>query len=280
MHDHMRIITCYFNPAWYSRPLENYHLFARVAPLTVELALGGAPHLIIDSVKLRSQSTLWHKESLLNHALSLLPDCDKVIVSDADILFPPDSFELISESLDRFDVVQGFETAYRLYPEQKEFSRFNPQGYPLTPEKGVVASREAPNSAYGFVWAFRTEFLREVGLYERGILGGGDTLLYNALAGNDQPAYLPSVYDDVMAWTEKVRSLNPRVGYSPNEICHLWHGDLKNRGYADRHEILVRHGFDPLSDLKKVGGVLEWASQKPALHQDVRDYFLGRREDG
>ena len=49
------------------------------------------------------------------------------------------------------------------------------------------------------------------------------------------------------------------------------------RSYRDRHEILLREGFDPARDLRtRADGTLEWASDKPALHADVRRYLRSR----
>jgi hypothetical protein len=63
-------------------------------------------------------------------------------------------------------------------------------------------------------------------------------------------------------------------------IYHLWHGSETNRKYADRHFGLLPFKFDPVNDIKVgSGGAWEWATDKPAMHAYVKNYFLGRNED-
>jgi hypothetical protein len=61
---------------------------------------------------------------------------------------------------------------------------------------------------------------------------------------------------------------------------HLWHGNPRNRQYASRNAILQRHHFDPATDLRlNAEGIWAWASDKPALHQEISAYFFSRNED-
>jgi hypothetical protein len=65
------------------------------------------------------------------------------------------------------------------------------------------------------------------------------------------------------------------------DIYHLWHGELRDRGYLPRHAILAEHRFDPYRDITLDGnGCWRWSSDKPELHAAVEDYFRQRREDG
>ncbi len=76
-------------------------------------------------------------------------------------------------------------------------------------------------------------------------------------------------------------AVDGRIGCAPGLALHLWHGDPANRGYGSRTAIMRRGEFDPAVDLRlNAEGVWEWASDKPALHREVRSYFDGRREDG
>lgn len=70
------------------------------------------------------------------------------------------------------------------------------------------------------------------------------------------------------------------VGYAPGTVLHLWHGHPANRRYGERNKILRRHNFNPAADLHlNEHGLWEWASNKPGLHHEVRDYFHARKED-
>ena len=71
------------------------------------------------------------------------------------------------------------------------------------------------------------------------------------------------------------------VGVLDVEIMNLWHGELANRKDADHQLRLSELGFDPYRDIAlDEQGAWQWSSDKPALHAYLRDYFIGRREDG
>jgi hypothetical protein len=59
------------------------------------------------------------------------------------------------------------------------------------------------------------------------------------------------------------------------EIRHLWHGELADRRAGERHAGLAAHAFDPRADIvgSAADGAWRWASNKPALHSYVRQYF-------
>ena len=84
-----------------------------------------------------------------------------------------------------------------------------------------------------------------------------------------------------LEWFERFGNLvNGRVGYINHAIKLHYHGSFVNRQYVDRHSILKRHNFNPKKDIK-IGksGCWEWASDKPGLHKEVRNYFYSRKED-
>ncbi len=88
-------------------------------------------------------------------------------------------------------------------------------------------------------------------------------------------------YAHYLNWAQKLYAdVRGQMGYVQGMALHLWHGDPVNRQYSARDAILKRHCFDPATDLRvNVDGVWEWASDKPLLHQEVRNYFYSRRED-
>lgn len=98
------------------------------------------------------------------------------------------------------------------------------------------------------------------------------------------PRVQPSIpfYLHYLAWAQRLYAdVRGQVGYVPGMALHLWHGEPEKRRYGARHEILRRHGFDPTQDLQLGrAGLWEWASDKPLLHQAVREYFDARQEDG
>ncbi len=294
------VVSCFFNTASYQTPLNNFRLFADslarqgVPLLTVEVAFGDNPFVLPDKyrvIRLRSNSVLWQKERLLNHAVDELPgDCDKVAWVDADILWPDATWaeratDLLSVGYNRCNVVQLFDGALRLFPGQQEWTEKNPWGSGLWWEPGSVFrlqnGRQLAGSAMGFAWAAQREWLECVQLYDRSVLGSGDFILLNALFNSTFKWGHSPLDDDIAAWQTKFSSrlLRPRVGYVAGTICHLFHGNLKNRQYQSRHNILKKHNYLPLLDVVERNHVWEWSSDKPALHQAVRDYFFARKED-
>lgn len=287
-------VTCFFNAGGYRRPIENYVLFADdleskgVNLLTVELAFGDEPFVLPTPkhrwvVRLRARDRLWQKERLLNHAISLLPkDCDKVMWTDADILFEPDIKGYMEWALNSHDIVQGFERAYRLEREQKKFSLVDSKGGALWTGYGAIRASQLECSwkqaAVGFVWAAKRQCFSNWSLYDKGILGSGDYFLLKCLHRYDPPRYSPAMYRSLLTW--QYHTPRFKVGFAPGAICHLWHGDLKDRKYGVRQEILTKDAYDPEVDIRQNGAVYEWATDKPSLHHEVAEYFKNRREDG
>ena len=85
-----------------------------------------------------------------------------------------------------------------------------------------------------------------------------------------------------LAWANKhYESVNGKIGYSKGSIYHLWHGNLHNRQYQDRHKIFKAFDFDPGIDLTLDDNLCwRWNSNKPAMQTYVADYFGTRLEDG
>ena len=85
-----------------------------------------------------------------------------------------------------------------------------------------------------------------------------------------------------LAWAEPVAAaVDGRIGCAPGHLLHLWHGDLADRQSGIGRQLLHERGFDPACDIR-IGpsGCIEWASDKPEIHQWLPEFFRRRREDG
>jgi hypothetical protein len=83
-------------------------------------------------------------------------------------------------------------------------------------------------------------------------------------------------------WAERLYSgTQGRIGFAAGSVLHLWHGEMSDRGYADRNRELVAQGFNPDTDLA-IGerGGWEWTGSNPMLEAWAMNYFRHRREDG
>ncbi len=300
-------ITSYFNPQHYQRRLQNYRTFRSrlsVPLVTVELSFDGKfdfqPGDADLLIQLRGRDVMWQKERLLNLALTALPrECEKVAWLDCDVIFQESNWHhLACEALDQYPVIQPFqdvcELAGHLPPEQaahpdnlrigRSFACGLATGTVGTDMLGQNMRLKGWNS--GLAWAARREIL-EHGFYDACIMGSGNRAIMCAQLGQFGYGWGFNKMNDrwtehYLAWArqhfDRVRG---RVGFVNGTLLHLWHGDLKDRNYADRHREFSRYQFDPAFDIAAdENGCWRWNSDKPEMHQFVRHYFAMRKEDG
>jgi hypothetical protein len=318
------VVSCFFNPSGSLRKVKNFNRFLEgmdacgVRCLVVELAFGSSPHQLErekDTIQLRSNDVMWHKERLLNIAIEQLlsESYQNIAWLDGDIQFEePDWPQAIVQTLEEYKLCQVFSEAS---------IRAHPTGAPVVGSSAVKYFEDAGGILYsqrrrgladvlrgrlrgglpGFGWAARAEVLEKVLLFENALVGGGDKLILAASLEKDlsnerlaqlsqsrircaecghrnrSDAYTRCFMDWARRWSAAVDS---EVGYAPLHIRDMYHGKRSDRGYLKRHDILLRHDFDPATDLAVSGdGGLQWTSDKPDLHREVEAYFLSRRED-
>lgn len=259
---------------------QNAHLF------TLEVAFGNQDFKISDAFQIRSDSVMWLKERLVNHAMSVL-DLDAFAWIDADLMFLDDCWiDKAKDLLCKFDVLQLFKRVFYLPQGHKSY-----QGVCERSFDGIVHQRnlysnwldrrknlELPFAAPGFAWAARREALK---LYDRDIVGSGDCILADALLNSwdlhgFHTKYSDGMKQDIKSWASEIKGL--KVGCLPVDVLHLWHGDIRNRGYMKRHSILTNHDYSPSDDITLNGPVFEWSSNKPGLHNDLVEYFCTRQD--
>jgi hypothetical protein len=85
-----------------------------------------------------------------------------------------------------------------------------------------------------------------------------------------------------MAWARPwYDMLSGETAFLDCRLIHLWHGEVDDRRYRERHDGLRPYGFDPFVDIAlEDDGSWRWNSDKPDMHAYVRTYFASRREDG
>lgn len=307
-------ITTYFNPAAYAIKLDNLRVFSEgvrrqgLKLLLVELAFDKEPYAVPDDwvdriIRVRSGSILWQKERLLNIALEQLPDrCDKVAWLDADIVFGNDAWvQQTSGLLGEYVAVQPYSNARWLAPRVPQQScemksletEFDMAGiaYARIWAREALGRESHTNSVGhpGFAWTARRDVLARHGFYDRFIVGSGDRVMSLSMYGYHQSSsmrnFLASVCSerqigDVLDWAASFYSdVRGSVFYVEGPIFHLWHGNSTNRRYLERHKILRDAEFDPRADIcVDANGCWQWSSDKPELHQRLREYFESREE--
>lgn len=302
-------VTSYFNPAQYRRRLDNFRLFrARVrAPLlVVELEVDAesdlAPRDADLVVRLHDGDVMWQKERLLNVAVAHLPpECTAVAWLDCDVILDRDDWvEVACRALDRAPLVQLFRDRYNLgrgvLPDDVEDPAAFATGHSLAfrLQEGVmpsvvneVGTVRRWQASLGLAWAARRDLIARHGLYDAGILGGGDRALVGAALGQMAAVAGPWFANDAQmahyrGWAEPFHAaVGGRMAYVEGRLFHLWHGEHVNRGYVSRYRDLRPFGFDPACDLRlSPEGAWRWNSEKGAMHAYVHDYFRSRLEDG
>lgn len=303
--DDLWLVTSYFNPVGYASKLLNYQIFKdRIARshlplLTIECAFGDAAFTLPptpDVIQVRAKHIMWQKERLLNLVISRLPHrCTKVAWLDGDILFENPAWAVeTSRLLDRYPVVQPFATAIRLprgrqdYDGEGDVWRSFGAVYAAHP-RWMRKGNYDRHGWTGFAWAARREVVAAAGLYDAGIIGGGDHLIAHAMCGDwVSPCMMQLLGRGTAVWRHFrqwgaafYQTVRGEIGHVPGAALHLWHGEQANRYYTLRHKELESFAFDPQQDLRlNDSACWEWASDKQALHRWAAEYFTRRHEDG
>ena len=311
LHSPLWAITSYFNPGGYRRRRHNYHEFRRrlsVPLLTVELTFGGEePALSSDDadifIRCADGDVMWQKERLLNLAVERLPpSCRQVAWIDCDVIFEDGDWAArTSEALENKALVQPYSLAHHAPRDADVAALAQRNGWSqrsimamvhggldceaIIRAGGILRSPERPS--LGMAWAARRELLETHGLYDRCIVGGGDTVLVcaalgcpeAAIAAHEMNAAQQAAY---LQWAQAFHAdVQGRASHLPGVLHHLWHGDMADRQAKQRHQRLAPHGFEPASDLAPGShGAWRWACDKPSLKSYVHDYFCSRHEDG
>jgi hypothetical protein len=302
------VVTSLFNPAGYRRKVANYRLFRERLGLplvAVELGYGGRFALgrtdadIV--VRVRDGDVLWQKERLLNLGIRALPaDCEAVAWVDCDVIFGSrDWAERARAELEQADLVHLFRDRHNL-PRDTPVDRIGSWSEPVSAVSLVhrlATGQQSPqeltrnNSALetrsttGLGWAMRREVVDRHGLYDACVLGGGDRVMlasaYGRLDLARQAQHMSARRaEHYLGWARPYFSeVAGRVSSIPGRAFHLWHGELEDRRYETRFDLLA--DFDPFTDIAPgADGAWRWSSDKRRLHAMVERYFHRRNEDG
>jgi hypothetical protein len=302
-------ITAYFNPVDQPFRLENFRRFRAhlaVPLVAVELAYGpdfelqpGDADILI---QLRATDVLWQKERLLNLALAAVPvACTRIAWFDCDVVFAASDWpDRALAALDRLAMVHLYRTAHHLPAghdggcfrvEDAEVRRGSimsavAAGIPIIEPLEEALSRPFGNYAGGLGWAARREAIEAHGFYDLCIMGSGDRAIISAAMGRPDHVVRFNCMNAAQAahyldWAGRLReAVADGVGFIDGDVFHLWHGSLASRRYHQRHAGFAAFGFDPRSDIALTpDGLWRWASDKPAMHDYVRRYFMARRDD-
>lgn len=303
--DDIAIVACFFNPCRYSTRLKNYREFrqsilkTRAKFLTVELVFGKNEFELIEfseAICLRTdeKNVLWQKERLLNIGIQKLvkEGYKKIVWLDADMIFDDERWlEDLSKKLDRYPVCQAFSDII-WFGDSKDDRRIS-----VGSVKNYYKTHQihSPGNFHGGGWGINSKILKEISLFDYSIVGGGDSYFYFAcFAGLEnwedeikkiypfRKIWPKTMIESYFEWAFKFGKLiNGEIGYNDHSVSSLFHGQRTNKKHEARHDILKEYNFDPKKDIKlDKNQIWEWASDKDKMHQEIKDYFFSRKEDG
>lgn len=257
--------------------------------IVVVEASGSAPlpkmpvwkHITVDC-----KSTVWIKESLINIGVkSLPPEWKYVAWIDADIHFLNQNWVSdTKESLEFLDVIQLFHTVVNLGPRGESIKIDRSFGY-MCSQSGT---EYMVNDKYGFwhpgyAWACtRKTWDQMKGLIDWAILGSADRHMALAWIGKchlSRPGNIHENYKNLISdFQSECKGF--KLGNINGTILHEWHGSFEDRKYRERWNILTDKNFDPLVDIGlSSNGLIELTKKGKRLENDIRKYFVERRED-
>jgi hypothetical protein len=256
--------------------------------LTVELQNGNRPYVTKADIKLRTNSTLWFKENLINIAVQHLPECWEYMAwIDSDLYFQNKNW--VSDTIDQlqmYKIVQLFSHAIDLGPKKETLQVHTSFFYQYV--NGEVWKDPKYGTFFhpGFAYGIRRQAYDDIGgLMEFPILGSADhhmALAFIGLVNKNLNSKLHPNYRLLCNIFQKrcERHIKRNVGYVSGTILHEWHGSKILRQYCTRWQILIKNQFDPLEDIKKDSNNL-WVleDEKNQLRDDLIEYFRRRNED-
>lgn len=258
----------------------------------VELIYGNQKFIVTDKknknhLQIHTEKPIWHKENIINLAVkNLLPNEWKAFAwIDADIEFDSntwvlDTLKILNGSK---DIVQLFSHAVDMDNDKNTLKIFNGFGYSFNKNKKYTT---LGNDYWhpGFAWAITRKAYDKIdGLYDKGILGSGDSIMALSFINKVESTLNMDYHDDyknsILEFQKKASKL--RLGYTPGIIRHYYHGSKKNRQYTERWKILIDHAYSPVNHITydKNGILIPTQSMSQEFINDILNYFKERKED-
>ncbi len=276
--------------------------------IVVEVAFGERDFVLTSPnnehhVQLRTWHELWLKERAINlgvvHLTRLVPDWSYIAWLDGDFFFcRADWANETIHLLQHYPIIQMWTQLVNLTSEYEIRSQLVSFMSIQLKTPGFGGDYYEDNGqkfgSPGLAWAARREAWDQMGtLIDYCILGAGDWYWANAIMGTLDEAIgyrndltLPfkkklHEYQEHLRRTRwQERSLVGSAGVLRTLVTHFWHGSRADRKYNTRGEILMRHNYDPESDLKVDAQMLyQLTDRSPGLRRDIQEYFSSRHED-
>lgn len=300
IEDKLNVIIVVSNPCLYSKRYKLLREFVKrieeeeenVNLFVVELIYGDQTFAVTENnnknhLQLKTDVPLWHKENMVNLGVKyLLPKDYKAFAwIDADVEFDSNSWALDTLKILNGckDVVQLFSHCIDMDKDENTMNIFSSFGYNYSKKKKYMKSGKDFWHP-GFAWAItRNAYEKIGGLYDKGVLGSGDTIMalsfINKCNNITNPKYNDDYKRSILEFQKNTNKL--RLGYVPCVIRHYFHGSKQNRKYIDRWKILINHNYSPDQHLTydNVGLIIPTCCFPEKFKKDIINYFRERKED-
>lgn len=292
----MAVITCHFNWCNFLNPTKNLNRFlnymeAKGIPVYgVELSLtddfvtknkSNWKHIKVDKDYISFQ-----KEACLNLIEKIVPsNYTKLAWIDADLLFTNENwYRDASRKLDGYKVIQLYEYFIKTDSCGNEVTK-KPSVAFLIKDRGTKYAFEVGHP--GGAWAARREFWKYGGLYPYSITGAGDDVTIRAIYDDFSLDAVKLAaggmrmleFSGFKNWRDPlVNYVDKSVSFISGNVVHEWHGDIKDRNYKNKHNILLDIDFEN-SVVMGDDGLIKIQNVSDEFYDDLFLIFKSRRED-
>lgn len=300
IEEKLNVIIVISNPCLYAKRYKLFNEFIKrieeeetnVELFVVELIYSNQKFIITNKnnknhLQLITDTPIWHKENMINLGVKkLLPPNWKAFAwIDADIEFDSNTWAIDTLKILNGckDVVQLFSNCIDMDNEQNSLNHFKGFGYSFC-KKNKYITKGINYWHPGYAWAMtRKAYDKLGGLYDKGVLGSGDSIMALSFINNVNkmmnPSYSDGYNNSMITFQNKAKQL--RLGYTPGLIRHYYHGTKQNRKYTERWKILIKHKYSPEYHLKynDNGLLITTNNFSDEFKLDILNYFKERKED-
>jgi hypothetical protein len=301
-------ITTYYNPANYQSRRRNFRIFREHLNIPLVAVEVSSHDFELDNsdadilVQLPSHSVLWHKERLLNIALAHVPKhVQHIAWLDCDVIFERTDWPmLLAYELRSKQLVQLFSTMHDIHDSRDIAAAQSDEHCPTG--RGISylhvndiyepgdftpsTTGEMRRGLFGLAWGSRRALLERHGFYDALIVGSGDRAMACAGLGRFESAIATAHLDARRAdhylhWARPFfQEVAGSIGFLDQRLFHLWHGEIPNRRYIERHALFAQFGFNPATDIAlDEHQVWRWQPGTDEMHNFLKGYFTSRNED-
>lgn len=298
MDESLYLILPYFNFINYKSGLRNINIFLNnykkyknIKLVLVEgiydrkNQLADFSDQVYKHIKLDVTDILWIKENLINIGVESLPKNWKFFGwIDRDVEFLNLNWaKACIKKLQYCDLLQPWSECISLDKDN------NPYKDPHYKESKKVLSfcyTKSSNSLKfqyfthtGFCWCFNRKFYVKLEkLCDSTIVGGGDSLMNICMQQQSENSNFNYLGNILKEYCFKFK--DAKIDYVRGKILHYYHGEIKDRRYKARYDILHKHKFDPSTFLAyDKNGVLIFSEKGKILKRPLKKYFKQREED-